>query len=255
MRCSWIKPRAPAVRTLPIQITQRLIADKHIAIFFIAAGARNTWASSTFHLNTRQILLPARFPGYEDEPLTFNTDNVCMNASRSLVSSPACAPLNISRDKGRKAARRSLHAWRLGRLLSMAALFAVTIHAMAADPARAQAAAPHPVSGKWIWTLPGKACLETVHYRADGKRLSTSGDEVTEGDFQITPKPSLFGFYRITETLTQANGKRDCAGDLHVASAESTIRFIQFSPKNDQLIVCKTESLQACYGPLRRAPE
>jgi hypothetical protein len=126
---------------------------------------------------------------------------------------------------------------------------------MAADPASAPAAVAHPITGKWTWTLPGKACLETVHYRADGKRLGTSGEEMTEGDFQITPKPSLFGFYRVTETLTVANGKRDCAGDLHVAGDESTIRFIQFSPKNDQLIVCKTESLQACYGPLRRAPQ
>jgi hypothetical protein len=144
---------------------------------------------------------------------------------------------------------------------SAAALLLITILGMsaarsiAADPASAPATALHPITGKWTWTLPGKACLETIHYRADGKRLGTSGEEVTEGDFQITPKPSLFGFYRISETLTVANGKRDCAGDLHVAGDESSIRFIQFSPKNDQLIFCKTESLQACFGPLRRAPQ
>lgn len=172
-----------------------------------------------------------------------------MNALRSSVSTPARVPFIIGRQTGRKTALR------IGRLLSIAGLCAITIHAVAADPAVTQALAAHPLTGKWTSTLPGKACTETVHYRADGKRVGTSGEEVTEADFQITPKPSLFGFYRLNETLTVGNGKRDCAGDLHVAGDESTVRFIQFSPKNDQLIVCKTESLQACYGPLRRAPE
>jgi hypothetical protein len=138
-------------------------------------------------------------------------------------------------------------------LIATAAMGAA--QSIAADPAGAPAAALHPITGKWTWTLPGKACLETVDFRADGKRVSTSGEEMTEGDFQITSRPSLFGFYRLNETLTVANGKRDCAGDLHVAGDESTTRFVQFSPKKDQLIVCKTESLQACYGPLRRVAE
>ena len=144
---------------------------------------------------------------------------------------------------------------RIGRLLCIAGLYAMTINATAADPTVTQARAAHPLTGKWTWTLPGKACTETVHFRADGKRVGTSGEEVIESEFQVTPMPSLLGFYRLNETLTLANGKRDCAGDLHVAGDESTTRFMQFSPKKDQLIVCKTESLQACYGPLRRLPE
>jgi hypothetical protein len=30
------------------------------------------------------------------------------------------------------------------------------------------------------------------------------------------------------------------------------IRFIQFSPKRDQFIVCKAATLEACFGPLKR---
>jgi hypothetical protein len=169
------------------------------------------------------------------------------------MNAPSTAPRTESRAsawRGRLPAKTSRSS---ATLLLIATFVMGAAQCRAADPASAPSAAPHPITGKWTWTLPGKACTETVHFRADGKRAGTSGEEVTEADFQITPKPSLFGFYRLNETLTVANGKRDCAGDLHAAGDESTTRFIQLSPKNDQLIVCKTESLQACYGPLRRA--
>ncbi|MHB1249741.1 MAG: hypothetical protein ACYCZL_10155 [Polaromonas sp.] len=114
--------------------------------------------------------------------------------------------------------------------------------------------AKHPIVGTWTWTLPDRPCTETWLYRANGTRLGSSGEEVVKGDFEITPIPSLLGFYRLVETVIEANGKRDCSGDLHEASSERVTRFIQFSPKLDQLIVCKAESLQACFGPLKRVP-
>ncbi len=67
--------------------------------------------------------------------------------------------------------------------------------------------------------------------------------------------PSLLGFYRVAETVIEANGKPDCSGDLHEVSGEPVTRFIQFSPKRDQFIVCKEESLKACFGPFKRSPE
>lgn len=127
--------------------------------------------------------------------------------------------------------------------------------APAASAARATGAAtPHPIVGTWSWTLPGKQCVETLQYRADGMRLGTSGEEVTQGDYQVPARPTTTGFYPLTETVTQSNGKRDCSGDLHAAGDESVIRFIQFSPKQDQFIVCKAASLEACFGPLKRMP-
>ncbi|MBW8722719.1 MAG: hypothetical protein JF626_12905 [Polaromonas sp.] len=125
-----------------------------------------------------------------------------------------------------------------------------------AAPASAPAAAPaaHPLVGTWSWTLPGKTCTETWQYRADGKRLGTSGEEVTQSDYQVPAKPTTTGFYPLTETVTNSNGKRDCSGDLHADGDESVIRFIQFSPKQDQFIVCKAASLEACFGPLKRVP-
>jgi len=120
--------------------------------------------------------------------------------------------------------------------------------------ASAAKATAHPLVGTWSWTLPGKQCVETWQYHADGRRLGTSGEEVTQGDYQVPAKPTTTGFYPLTETVTSSNGKRDCSGDLHTEGDESLLRFIQFSPKQDQFIVCKAASLEACFGPLKRVP-
>ena len=126
----------------------------------------------------------------------------------------------------------------------------------AADlPQPAPAALAHPLTGSWAWTLPGKQCSETLKYRQDGTRSGTSGEEVTQTRYEVSDKPSLLGFYRLSETLTQSNGKPDCAADLHTVTGESVTRFVQFSPKQDQFIVCKEEELKACYGPLKRLPD
>jgi hypothetical protein len=144
----------------------------------------------------------------------------------------------------------------LQKLVLCAALLGCLTCAQAAEP---QPAAPdpaqHPITGSWSWKLAGKQCLETKTYRADGTVTGRSGEEVTQSRYEISAIPSLLGFYRIAETATEANGKRDCSGDLHEASSEPVIRFIQFSPKRDQFIVCKAESLKACFGPLKRLNE
>jgi hypothetical protein len=126
----------------------------------------------------------------------------------------------------------------------------------AAAPNYAQGAqAPHPIVGKWTWKLQGKACTETYEYRANGSRSGSSGEEVVQSSYEITPLPSLLGFYRLVETVTTGNAKRDCSGDLHEASDPPVTRFLQFNPKRDQFIICKAESLQACFGPLKRVQD
>ncbi|MCJ7800237.1 MAG: hypothetical protein MUP33_10870 [Polaromonas sp.] len=122
--------------------------------------------------------------------------------------------------------------------------------------APAAAAATHPLAGRWTWTLPDKSCTETLTYSAgtQGTRQGSSGEEITQSRYDVAAIPSLLGFYRLTETVTQSNTTPDCSGDLHAAASEPVTRFVQFSPRKDQLIVCKEESLQACFGPLKRTP-
>ena len=116
-------------------------------------------------------------------------------------------------------------------------------------------AATQPLVGRWAWSLQGKSCNESLTYRTDGTRSASSGQEQTQSRYEMSVMPSLLGFYRLTETVTQSNDKPDCAGDVHPAGGEPVTRFVQFSPKHDQFIVCKQESLKACYGPLKRIPE
>ena len=132
-----------------------------------------------------------------------------------------------------------------------AILLGSLVSAHAAPPAPSSPA-KHPLIASWSWTLPGKQCTETLRYLANGVGSSTSGEAVAKSRYEVTPVPSLLGFYRVTETLIETNGKADCAGDVHEVSGEPVTQFIQLSPKKDQLIVCKEESLKACFGPLKR---
>ena len=84
--------------------------------------------------------------------------------------------------------------------------------------------------------------------------LSTSGEAVTEWRYSIDKAPGKQGFYKVQHVSTRHNGKKDCSGDaVEEAGLEST-HYIQLSPAKDRLIVCKSESLAACYGPLQRQP-
>jgi len=109
--------------------------------------------------------------------------------------------------------------------------------------------------GNWSWTLAKNSCTETFQYSAGEMRKGVSGEEITQSRYSVSPKPSLLGFYRVSETVTQTNAKKDCSGDLHEVSGEPVTRFIQFSPDLKQIIVCREESLKACFGPLQRQPD
>jgi hypothetical protein len=142
----------------------------------------------------------------------------------------------------------------LHKLTLFAALLCGLTCAQAAQPLAAPATAhQHPLTAHWTWTQPGgKACTETWHYRANHTRTSISGEEKTISRYEVTALPSLFGFYRVTETVTESNDKPDCAGTPHTAASGPVTRFIQFSPKYDLLIVCRDQTLKTCFGPLKR---
>lgn len=81
----------------------------------------------------------------------------------------------------------------------------------------------------------------------------TSGEEVAEIEYQIVADPSPKGFYRIVSTIVKDNGKKDCAGELTEVGQKATI-FIQFHPSGETITMCRSESTDACFGPLRRVP-
>ena len=118
----------------------------------------------------------------------------------------------------------------------------------------AQTANANPVIGTWSWTLFNGKCTETLQYRADGVLLATSGDAVTEWRYVASAAPDVQGFYEVSEISTRFNAKKDCSGDVVDETGLDATKFIQLNPAKDRLIICKTASLQACYGPLLRLP-
>lgn len=145
---------------------------------------------------------------------------------------------------------------------------ALTLLTTLAALAAAQTPATHPLVGVWRATVvispaatasvaapsaaKPAACVETMDYRANHIRLGTSGAEITRATYDVSAKASADGFYRLAQTILEANGKPDCAGDLHSKADDTLVRFIQFSPRQDQFIVCQSASLAACFGPFRR---
>lgn len=131
---------------------------------------------------------------------------------------------------------------------------ALVLAASCLSTSHAQTASASPVVGTWRWTLFSGKCTETLQYRTDGVLLSTSGDAATEWRYTASSAPDAQGFYKTDEISTRYNAKKDCSGDMVEEIGLDAVKFIQLNPAKDQMIVCKTPSLQACYGPFRRLP-
>jgi hypothetical protein len=111
----------------------------------------------------------------------------------------------------------------------------------------------HPIVGVWEFTLPDGRCTETYLFRADGTSLVTSAQEVAETAYKIEREPGASGFYKMVDTVTRDNGKQDCSGSVTEVGHTST-NYLRFHPSGDLLLMCRAESFDACFGPLRRLP-
>lgn len=132
----------------------------------------------------------------------------------------------------------------------LAVAVAIVANLVGAEPPR-KPKTNHPILGTWIFAVPETDCEETYYVRQDGTTLVTSGQEVAESVYEIQDEPSAKGFYRNTDRIVKDNGKPDCAGTITKVGTEVT-NYIRFHPSFDMMIVCKDESLDACFGPLYR---
>lgn len=116
--------------------------------------------------------------------------------------------------------------------------------------------ATHRLYGKWSWTYSKNNCTEVYDYRQDNTTSVTSGEEVAESSFTISNKPDLNGFYRMTDVVKKSNGRTGCDGEPGGTPIghEVTI-YIIFHPTKEEMLICQTPSLDACFGPLQRLPQ
>lgn len=109
--------------------------------------------------------------------------------------------------------------------------------------------------GKWTWTRPTNNCTEVYEYRTDGTLFVTSGAEKSDNTYHLAYEPSLKGFYKIRTTIVKDYGGKDCADSETDDAGATDTNFIKFHPSGNQYILCHEESLDRCFGPLRRIAE
>jgi hypothetical protein len=130
--------------------------------------------------------------------------------------------------------------------------FAAVAGLLAMSLATAQPlATDHPLIGTWVITAPN-GCAETYVVRPDGTATITSADEVAESQLTISPQPSTRGFFKWTEKVLKANGKKDCSGEPGEAGRES-VSYILLNQDKSQFAMCEREDRSACIGPFKRA--
>jgi len=112
----------------------------------------------------------------------------------------------------------------------------------------------HPIIGKWAIAVPDGSCSEVYRFKLDGTRHATSGEEVAESKFEISPQPSAKGFYKMVDTIVRDNGMPDCAGEITPVGDTVTV-FVHFAPSGNAFDLCDSESMDACIGPFKRVVE
>jgi len=134
--------------------------------------------------------------------------------------------------------------------LIAALLCAIATVSLAQSVTRTPLPAGHPLIGVWRIDLPN-GCYEEYEVRNDGRKLSRSGEERNESEFEISLVPSMRGFYKWTDKITNGNGRPDCGGSTteigHVA-----VNYIRLHPSGQRYLLCKAEDMNSCFAEFRR---
>ncbi len=109
--------------------------------------------------------------------------------------------------------------------------------------------AANPIIGKWKFAL-ASICSEIHQFRADGTETVTSGEQVAQGLYEISPRPSRKGYYKLDERMASDNGKAACSGGLR--PGQEATSFVLLHRSGTMIILCQDESFDSCVGPLTR---
>lgn len=108
----------------------------------------------------------------------------------------------------------------------------------------------HPLLGTWRIDLPN-GCFEEYTLRADGTKLSESGQERNESVFDISLNPLPSGFYRWADKIAKGNGKPDCGGSITELGHEA-VNFVRLHPSGTKFLLCEAESTASCFAEFHR---
>jgi len=127
--------------------------------------------------------------------------------------------------------------------------------ATGSKPSEAQSAKPGSILGKWQWTIEKTQCTETYEYRADGSLSVTSGEEVAEVTYDISPQPDSNGFFLLNGTPGTSNGEQDCTDRPAGVQQPAFSVYVVFHPTEPLMLICESPNVERCLGPLRRVKD
>jgi hypothetical protein len=131
------------------------------------------------------------------------------------------------------------------------AAFCTSLPALAQDLTRTPLPDRHPLIGAWRFDVPGTECHEVYTLRADGTTTVTSGEEVSESEFELDALPSAKGYYKWVDKIVKDNGKPDCMGSVMQVGHTAT-NFILLHPVRKEFLMCEKEEFATCFGPFKR---
>lgn len=109
-----------------------------------------------------------------------------------------------------------------------------------------------PIVGTWTITNTQNNCVDSHTFNADGTYSSTSGAEVLQGTYTITPPTDPQGRFKVVRTIHHDNGGKDCDGGSEDDGGKVDTRYIMFHPEEHQMAVCFEPTSDECFGPLTR---
>ena len=137
------------------------------------------------------------------------------------------------------------------RITFAAVSLAICGMSMAQEIKRTPLEASHPLIGIWRIDFSKLKCFEEYELRSDGTKLSRSGEERNEAEFEISAVPSTSGFYRWVDKITKGNAKPDCHGQKtevgHVA-----VSYVRLHPTGQRFLLCEAEDVKTCFAEFTR---
>lgn len=113
---------------------------------------------------------------------------------------------------------------------------------------------PHPVVGKWRWISDATQCSEIYDFRDNRTLAIQSGLERSDAKYTISAAPNQAGFYSLNVTVTHDYGGVGCGGDDGDSSGDSSDLFLAFHTSRREMIICREQNLDRCFGPLSPVP-
>lgn len=114
------------------------------------------------------------------------------------------------------------------------------------------AAATNPLQGSWEWINIKNSCAETYIFGTVNTAHITSGDEISDAEYQIDDKTTEKGFYKVTLKIVKDRGGKDCGESLEDNTGDTYHKFVMFHPSGNQYVSCDKETIDECVGPLKR---